>query len=124
MLGGEDLGGGGAVEDRHVQVEQDRVGLVLGDKVDGLLPVGCCGDDLDAGRHAEQQDEAFPHAGLVVGDDDPQNGGPGSAVGSHRGTCAVTVHWPLLRPPVSVPSSISRRSRIPTSPYPPSTVLS
>ncbi len=37
VLGGQPAGGADAVQDRHVQVEQDRVGLVLGHELQGLL---------------------------------------------------------------------------------------
>jgi hypothetical protein len=54
VLGGQPAGRADAVEDGHVQVEQDRVGIVRGHQVQGLLPVrgGAC--HLDAGQATEQ----------------------------------------------------------------------
>jgi hypothetical protein len=45
----EQPGGFDAVQDGHVQVEQDGVGSVFGDPIERLLPVGGGGHDLDAG---------------------------------------------------------------------------
>src|SRR6202046_1658967 len=69
MLGDEAAGGADAVEHRHVQVEQDRVGLVLGHQGQGLLAVGGGADHVDAGQPAQQQDPALTNAGLGGGDD-------------------------------------------------------
>ena len=55
-----------------MQVEQDRVGLVLGHQFQRLFAVRGGANHVDAGQTAEQQDQALPDAGLVVGDDDPQ----------------------------------------------------
>ena len=55
-----------------MQVEQDRVGVVLGHEVQGLLPVRGGADHLDVGYRVEQQDEALAHAGLIIGDDEAQ----------------------------------------------------
>jgi hypothetical protein len=51
---GELPGGLDAVYHRHVEVEENRVGLVLGNEVDGLPAVGGGGDDLDVGEKPEQ----------------------------------------------------------------------
>jgi RNA polymerase sigma factor (sigma-70 family) len=86
----------------HVQVEQDRVGLVFGDQLQRLLPVRGGTDHVDVGQAAEQQDEALAHAALVIGDDDAQR--PGRLAerdgrhevmfsGCGRGSSAVTIHW-------------------------------
>ena len=72
VLGGQPADGADAVQDGHVQVEQDRVGLVLGHEVQRLLPVRGGADHLDVGQPVEQQDQALAHAGLVIGDDDAQ----------------------------------------------------
>jgi len=74
MLGDEAAGGADAVEHGHVQVEQDRVGLVLGHQGQGLLAVGGGADHVDAGQPAQQQDQALADAGLVVGDGDGRAG--------------------------------------------------
>ena len=70
MLTGKPARGLDAVEHRHVQVEQDRVGTGLADDLQGLLAVGGRTDHLYVGQQVEQHDESFPHARLVVGDDD------------------------------------------------------
>ena len=140
MLGDEAAGGADAVEHGHVQVEQDRVGLVLGHQRQGLLAVGGGADHVDAGQPAEQQDQALADAGLVVGDDDAQRtvGGhraagrraaghraaaPGGAGGDPAfmstdasGSSAVTAHSASRGPASRVPFSSRRRSRMPVSP--------
>jgi hypothetical protein len=103
-----------AVEHGHVEVEKDHVGMLAGDGFEGRLAVGRGGDHLDVGEQAEQHDESFAHAGLVVGDDDPQRCRPAG----HRGTFAVTTQSFPSGPALSVPSRRRRRSRIPVSPYP------
>ena len=107
-----------------MQVEQDRVGMVLGHKRDCLLPVRGGADHLDAGQPAEQQHQALTHAGLVVGDDDAQRSAVGCTGGGHgvpfpgwtQGSSAVTIHWLSRRPACSVPFSSRSLSRIPVSP--------
>jgi hypothetical protein len=105
-----------------VQVEQDRVGLVLGHEPQRLLPVGGGTDHLDVVVPAEQQDQALAHARLVIGDDDAQrSGGRGTRhdamlSGLWRGSSAVTTHWPSRRPASRFPSSSRSRSRMPVSP--------
>ena len=140
----EAAGGADAVKHGHVQVEQDRVGLVLGHQVERLLAVGGGADHVDAGQPAEQQDQTLADAGLVVGDDDAQRPGRRSS-GGHRavipgepgkageagedaetgsaamswdasGSWAATAHSPSRGPASSVPFSSSRRSRMPVSP--------
>jgi len=51
-----------------VQVEQDRVGLLLGHQGQRLLAVRGGADHVDAGQSAEQEHQALADAGLVVGD--------------------------------------------------------
>ena len=127
MLGDEPAGGADAVEHRHVQVEQDRVGLVLGHQLQRLFAVRGRADHVDAGQAAEQQDKALADAGLVVGDDEAQRlvGGhraPPSAaaasppLASASGSSAVTAHSLSPGPASSVPFSSRSRSRIPVSP--------
>jgi hypothetical protein len=48
MLGRESAGGLDSVEDGHVQLEQDHVGVMLGYQVEGLLAVGSGRGDVDA----------------------------------------------------------------------------
>src|SRR5262249_51188757 len=72
LLGHEPPGCADAVEHGHVQVKQDRVGLVLGYQVQRLLAVRSGADHVNAGQPAEQQYQALADAGLIVGDDDAQ----------------------------------------------------
>ena len=72
MLGREPASGADAVKHGHVQVEQDRVGLVLGHQFKRLLAVGGGADHVNARQPAEQQDQTLADAGLVIGDDDAQ----------------------------------------------------
>ena len=122
VLGGQPADGADAVQDGHVQVEQDRVGVVLGHEVQGLLPVRGGADHLDVGYRVEQQDEALAHAGLIIGDDEAQRcprrrGGHEAMVsGWRRGSSAVTIHWPSRRPASRVPFSSRSRSCMPVSP--------
>ena len=103
-----------------MQIEQDRVGLLLGHQGQRLFAVRGGADHLDAGQAAEQQDQSLADAGLVVGDDDPQR-----LVGAHRvtsssaaasGSSAITVHSPSPASASSVPFSNRSRSRMPVSP--------
>ena len=96
----KDAGRLDAVQDGHVQVEQDGVGPVLGDQVDGFLAIGGGGHYLYVGEKVEQEHEPLAHAGLVVSDHDPQRR---RRLG-HCGTWALTTHCPSRRP-----ASASRR---------------
>ena len=60
-----------AVEARHLHVEQDQVGLLLGDRLDRLEAVAALADDLDV--RLVLQPVAHPLAGqrLVVHDQSP-----------------------------------------------------
>ena len=90
--------------------------------VQRLLPVRGGANHVDAGEPAEQQDEAFADAGLVVGHDDAQRCGPGGVGGDGhdvtscgrgagaRGSSAVTAHWPSRGPATKVPFSNRSRS--------------
>ena len=59
--------------------------MVFGDRADGLSAVGGGADDVDVGEQPEQDEESFPDAGLVVGDDDPQGGLAGQSLGDPCG---------------------------------------
>ena len=115
-----------AVQDRHVEVHQHRVGLEAGDEVDRFLPVGGGADDLYVWEEyvweeyvweePEHEHEPLSDGGLVVGHHDPERRrlAPWPA---HWGTCAVTTHLPPPSGPASnEPAIRSRRSRIPARP--------
>jgi hypothetical protein len=59
VLGGQPAGGADAVQDGHVQVEQDRIGLMLGHELQRLLPVRGGANHLDVGEATEQQHKAL-----------------------------------------------------------------
>ena len=67
---GDLLGRGQAVEDRHLDVEDDQVGVQLPGQVDGLLPVADLGDDGVA-LLLEHLLEVEADQGLVLGDEHP-----------------------------------------------------
>jgi hypothetical protein len=75
MLARQPLGRADAVEHRHVQVEEDRVGLVLGDRGERLLTVGDRGDDLEVGHHVEHHLQPLADDRLIVCDHDSQTVG-------------------------------------------------
>jgi hypothetical protein len=68
-LPGDVLGGGDAVQDRHLHVEDDQVGPQLLGEPDRLLPVTGLADDVVPllGEHLLQ---VHPDQDLVLGDDD------------------------------------------------------
>jgi hypothetical protein len=72
VLCGQPSGGLGPVQEGHVQVEKDRVRVLVRDELERFFAVGCRADNLDIGEQAEEQHKAFADAGLVVGHDDPQ----------------------------------------------------
>jgi hypothetical protein len=124
VLGGQPTGSTDAVQDGHVQVEQDRIGFMLSHEFQRLLPVPGGADHLDVAQPAEQQDEALTHAGLVISDDDAQRhasqmrgaGHDAMFSGCWRGSSAVTIHWLPRRPASRVPLSSRSRSRMPVRP--------
>ena len=73
------LGGGQSVEDGHLDVHDDEVGLDLLGELDGLLAVARLTDDVVA-LLAEHLDEVEADQGLVLGDEDP-----GRALDRRRG---------------------------------------
>src|ERR1700733_9236553 len=117
MLGGEPAGCADAVKHGHVQVEQDRVGPVLGHQLQRLLAVRGGADHVDAGQAAEQQDQALADAGLGVGDDEAQR-----LVSGHPAIPSSAAASPSVVPssPSLVPSSPSlppsSASLVPSSP--------
>jgi hypothetical protein len=90
VLLGQQAGRLGAVEDRHVQVQEDGIGVVFAGEVEGFSAVGCSGDDLDVVEQAEHQHQAFADAGLVVGHDDAERPGALCVRVAHWGTCAAS----------------------------------
>ena len=63
-------GGLDTVEDRHPDVHEDDVGVVLAGQGDGFGAVRGLAQDLHVGRRLDHNLEAAPYQGLVVGDDD------------------------------------------------------
>ena len=53
-----------------MEVEENRVGVVLGDGRERLLAVGNRGHDLEVGHHAEQHLQTVAHDRLIVCDHD------------------------------------------------------
>ena len=107
-----------------MQVEQDRVGPVLGYEPERLLAVRGRADHVDAREPAEEQDQALAHAGLIVRDNDAQRRLHSAhavilavfSSGVESGTWAVTTQQLPSLPASSVPFSIRSRSRIPVRP--------
>ena len=58
-----------AVEARHLDVEEDEVGVVLFDEVDGVETVFALGEEMDFGEGFEEEGEFFAGRLLVVDDD-------------------------------------------------------
>ena len=83
-----------AVEPRHLDVEEDEVGLVRLDLPDRLAPVGGCGDDLDVFMRLQSQLQALGRKWLVI----DQNGPDGHEAVSpvSKGISRIT-----LKPPRS-----------------------
>jgi len=67
-----DLAGGfNAVEERHADVEDGDVGLVLGGFFDSVAAVGCFGANLPTGARLKESTEAGADDGVIIRD---QNG--------------------------------------------------
>ena len=69
-VGGDGAGGLDAVEDRHPDVHQDDVGVVLADHGDGLRAVRGLAQYLHVGRRADHDHEAAAYQCLVAASDD------------------------------------------------------
>ncbi len=65
----EVLEDGEAVEARHLDVEEDDVGLVLFDELDGFNAVGAFGEDFDVADGLEQVLQLFAGQLLIVDDE-------------------------------------------------------
>src|SRR6478609_150371 len=110
------FGGGQAVEDRHLDIHDDEVGLDLLGQLDGLLAVAGLADDVVA-LLSEHLDEVETDEGLVLGDEDPgcprpvgcgvpglrrrcslggDSGRGGGARGRLRGRALVGAHGEIL----------------------------
>ena len=70
---GDPLSGADAVEDRHLDVEDDEIGAVLVGEGDGSLAVAGFTDDLPA-LFFEHLLEIESDQRLVLGEDDPARG--------------------------------------------------
>jgi hypothetical protein len=70
---------GEAIEAGHLDVEEDDVGLVGADEVDGFDAVGALGEDFDAAGGLEQVEQLLAGEGFVV-DDEGGEGGEGIRV--------------------------------------------
>jgi len=58
-----------AIEAGHLDVEEDEVGIVLFDEVDGVETVFALGQELDFGERLEEEGEFFAGGFFVVNDD-------------------------------------------------------
>jgi hypothetical protein len=59
-----------AVEERHADIEDGDVGLVLGGFFDGIAAIGGFGADLPAGARLEKSAEAGADDGVIIRDQD------------------------------------------------------
>ena len=71
----EALDGGEAIEAGHLDVEEDEIGVVLLNELDGLNAVAALGEDIDAADLVEEVAELFASELFVVDDE----GGDGHA---------------------------------------------
>jgi len=58
-----------AVEAGHLDVEEDEIGIVLLDEVDGVEAVFALGEEMDFGETFEEKGEFFAGGLFVVNDD-------------------------------------------------------
>ena len=86
---------GEAIEAGHLDVEEDDVGLVGADEVDGLDAVGALGEDLDAFGGLEQVEELLAGEGFVVDDE----GGEGHGCQLQVAGCRLDSEAELNRQP-------------------------
>ena len=66
-----------AVEAGHLDVEEDEVGIVLLDEVDGIEAVFALGEKMDFGEGFEEEGEFFAGGLFVVNDDGVDGHGDG-----------------------------------------------
>ncbi len=97
-LAGDDLGGGDAVQDRHLHVEDDQVGAQVAGQLDRLLAVAGLADHVVA-LLAEHLGEVHPDECLVLGDHHAAYVGVSAGVcGLCHGGKASRVRFPRCRP--------------------------
>src|SRR5581483_10035303 len=104
-----------AVELGHADVHDDDVGVELTGEAQRFASVGGFADDLDVALQFEDEPEALPYEGLVVGEQDARHRG-----GGVRGIRAWRRKPPrVMGPASSSPPSRFTRSRMPIRPCPP-----
>src|SRR5512132_243054 len=125
-LGGPVLGGDptrrlDAVHRGHPHVHHDDVGTLPGERTYRVGAVDRLADDLDVLLGVEDQAEPAAHQRLIVGDHDPDRHDDPSCA---SGISAWTANPPPWRIPVSsTPPYSPTRSRIPTRPWPGSSLV-
>src|SRR5690606_903573 len=135
QVAGEALGGGQAVQPRHVDVEDGHVRLERQGPLHGLVAAADVGDDLDAVLGLQQQDQRLPDQQVVAAQQHPEHDAPsacpvppsavtgsavtGSAAAGSAGTEAATRNVPSpAGPALNSPPAAPIRSARPASPLP------
>jgi hypothetical protein len=77
MVAAQACGGRDSVEQRHVEVEDDRVGLQFFRELDRLKPVDCGGRDLEFRLAVDQLSQRAEEGVIVVGYEDADRSGGG-----------------------------------------------
>jgi arginase len=88
---------GDAVDERHVQVDHDRVGLELLRELDRAEAVGGRAHDVELGLALDQQAQRLEERAVVVGEED-MNRPASPFLGSHPGEVSLVA--PTVQPPV------------------------
>jgi peptidoglycan/LPS O-acetylase OafA/YrhL len=120
VVGGDAAGRLDPVHHGHPDVHEHDVGAGAAGQVDGLPAVEGLADDVDVRLGVEDQPEARPDQGLVVGEQHPDAHGVTGSRSAAAGRTACTANPPSGDGcAVTVPPAAAARSRMPTMPYPP-----
>ena len=73
------------IEAGHLDVEEDQVGVVFFDEVDGVEAVFALGEELDFGEGFEEEGQFFAGGLFVVDDDGGDGHGYGASIARRSG---------------------------------------
>src|SRR5690606_24110807 len=108
-----------AVAVRHLDIHQDDIGLTLPRQGEGLIAIGCAGNNLQIGARVEQRFQSLAKQGVIVNQHDTQRFHYLHLVPAREIPTMTRVPLPGSESISSVPPRLSARSRMICSPMPP-----
>src|SRR5918993_1425090 len=112
----------------HLHVEEDQVGVLVANGIDGLLAIAVLADDGDVVMHPEHHPDALTREGLVVDDEGAQGhaetpstdaaSSAASPIGRRSRTTAPPSGWLESVSTAPGPYNSRRRSRVLRKPMP------